>query len=264
MKYQNWFVPVLLLGGSYSSFVGAQEITVMISGGFSAALDQLAPVYQQKSGDTLRIIHGPSMGQSPEAIPHRLESGQTADVVIMVGYALDKLQQAGKMTPASRIELADSRIGAVVRSGTSVPDISTPGALKKTLLEAKSIAYSDSASGQYVQSELFNKLGIADEVHQKAKMVEKTPVASVVAQGKYEIGFQQVSELLPVKGAKFIGPVPDTLQYVTRFAGAVVAKSSHQQHARQLLCYLASAQAKADVEKTGLDALTSTVADCPA
>ncbi|EEI4451195.1 ABC transporter substrate-binding protein [Salmonella enterica] len=246
---------MLLLACNCSVAANAEDITVMISGGFSAALDKLAPHYEAQTGDVIHIIHGPSMGNSPESIPHRLAAGQKADVVIMVGYALDKLQQAGKITPGSRTELADSRIGMVVRSGTAVPDISNVAALKATLLKARSVAYSDSASGRYVQSELFRKLGIENELHNKLDMIEKTPVARVVASGGDEIGFQQVSELLPVKGVEFVGKIPEQVQYVTRFSGAIVAGSIHQEHARQLLRYLASPETQPVVRTTGLDSL---------
>jgi len=251
------FCMALSFAGTFSLSASAEEITVMISGGFSAALDKLAPQYEKATGDTVHIVHGPSMGKSPEAIPNRLASGQPADAVIMVGYALDNLQKAGEIAPASRMELADSRIGMVVKAGESAPDIRSETALKKTLLKAKSIAYSDSASGRYVQSELFNKLGIAQDVQGKAKMIEKIPVASVVAKGEYAVGFQQVSELLPVKGAEFVGRIPEQVQYVTRFAGAVVNKSAHENQARALLRYLASPQAQAIVRETGLDPLTA-------
>ncbi|EBG1930959.1 ABC transporter substrate-binding protein [Salmonella enterica] len=241
---------MLLLACNCSVAANAEDITVMISGGFSAALDKLAPHYEAQTGDVIHIIHGPSMGNSPESIPHRLAAGQKADVVIMVEYALDKLQQAGKITPGSRTELADSRIGMVVRSGTAVPDISNVATLK-----ARSVAYSDSASGRYVQSELFRKLGIENELHNKLDMIEKTPVARVVASGGDEIGFQQVSELLPVKGVEFVGKIPEQVQYVTRFSGAIVAGSVHQEHARQLLRYLASPETQLVVRATGLDSL---------
>ena len=250
------FCMALTFAGTFSLSASAEEITVMISGGFSAALDKLVPGYEKASGDTVRIVHGPSMGKSPEAIPNRLAAGQPADAVIMVGYALDSLQKAGKTAPASRVELADSRIGMVVKAGETAPDIRSEAALKATLLKAKSIAYSDSASGRYVQSELFNKLGIARDVQGKAKMIEKTPVASVVAKGEYAVGFQQVSELLPEKGAEFVGRIPEQVQYVTRFAGAVVNGAAHEAHARALLRYLASPQAQAIVRETGLDSLS--------
>ena len=246
---------MLMLAGSMGAH--AEVMTVMISGGYAAALEKLAPKYEAASGDTVHIVRGPSMGNAPEAIPHRLASGQPADVVIMVGYALEKLQQQRKVTPGSRVELADSRIGMVIRSGKARPDIHTPDALKTTLLKARSIAYSDSASGRYVESELFSKLGVAEQVQRKAKKIEKIPVASVVASGEYEVGFQQVSELLPVKGATFIGRIPEQVQYVTRFAGAIVTGSARQDHARQPLRFLASPSSQAAVRKTGLDPLTT-------
>lgn len=181
----------------------------------------------------------------------------------MVGYALDDLQKQGKVMPGSRIELADSRIGAVVPKGAPVPDISSVAALKQTLLQAKSIAYSDSASGRYVEKELFSKLDIAAQASPKAKMIEKIPVASLVAKGDYAIGFQQVSELLPVSGVTFVGRLPDEVQYVTRFAGAVVADSSAQSQAKQLLCYLASVPAQAEIRRTGMDPLPSNACELP-
>ena len=140
------------------------------------------------------------MGKSPEAIPNRLERGEPADAVIMVGYALDDLIKQGKVIPGSRVELADSRIGMVVRDGAPKPDIGSETALKETLLHARSIAYSDSASGVYIERELFKRLGIEEQVKSKAKMIPKIPVASVVASGDYEMGFQQVSELLAGEG----------------------------------------------------------------
>src|ERR1700741_4311982 len=155
----------------------------MSSDGFTAAYKLLGPKFSAATGNTLDTILGPSMGKSPEAIPNRLHPGEHADVVIMVGYALDDLIKQGKVIPGSRVELADSRIGMVVRDGAPKPDISTVEGLKDVLLHAKSIAYSDSASGVYIQRELFKRLGIEDQVGAKAKMVPKIPVASVVASG---------------------------------------------------------------------------------
>ena len=129
-------------------------------------------------------------------------------------------------------------------------------------MQAKSIAYSDSASGHYVEEQLFDKLGIKADVSNKATMIEKTPVASVVAKGDYALGFQQVSELLPIEDAEFIGRIPDEVQYVTRFAGAVVAASPAQQQSQQLLCYLSSASVQKEVSATGLDPVSVNNAVC--
>ncbi|QGZ64309.1 substrate-binding domain-containing protein [Paraburkholderia acidisoli] len=231
----------------------AAELHVMTSGGFTAAYQALGPTFTQQTGNSLDTILGPSMGKSPQAIPNRLARGEPADVVIMVGYALDGLIKDGKVMPDSRVDLADSRIGMVVRAGAPKPDISTVDALRQTLLHAKSIAYSDSASGVYIKNEMFKKLGIEDQVAPKATMVPRIPVAGVVAKGDYEVGFQQVAELLPVPGVTFVGKVPESLQSVTRYAAGIPVGAKHPQEARALLQFLASPQAQATVEKTGLD-----------
>jgi len=234
----------------------ATELNVMNSGGFTAAYKALTPKYEAATGNTLQTAWGPSMGQSPEAIPNRLARGEPADVVIMVGYALDDLIKAGKVIPDSRVELADSRIGMVVRAGAPKPDISTVDAFRETLLRAKSVAYSDSASGVYIQSQLFRKLGIEEQLRPKAKMVPKIPVGSVVASGEYELGFQQVSELLPVPGVTFVGKIPESLQSVTRYAAGIPVGAKHPQEAKALMEFLASPAAAPDVAKTGLDPIS--------
>jgi molybdate transport system substrate-binding protein len=246
---------LLCTGALLSPAAHAVDLHVMNSGGFTAAYKLLAPKYQASSGNTLTIAYGPSMGQSPEAIPNRLARKEPADVVIMVGYALDKLIAEGKVVRGSRVELADSRIGMVVRAGEPKPDIATEAAFRQTLLDARSIAYSDSASGVYIQNELFSRMGIEPQIKPKATMVPKIPVASVVAKGEYQLGFQQVSELLPVPGVEFVGKIPESLQSVTRYAAGIPVGSQHQQEARQLLRFLSSPDAAADIAGTGLDPL---------
>lgn len=237
------------------SLAQAAELTVMTSGGFTAAYQQLGPKYAAQSGDTLVTVLGPSMGKAPEAIPNRLARGEHADVVIMVGYALDELIRQGKVDPASRVELADSRIGMVVKQGQPKPEIGTPDQLKQTLLAAKSVAYSDSASGVYIKTQLYKKLGIEDRLVGKSTMVERIPVASQVAQGTYELGFQQVAELLPVPGVTLVGKIPESLQSVTRYAAAIPKGAEHPAEAKKLLQYLASPAAQPDVRATGLDSV---------
>jgi molybdate transport system substrate-binding protein len=197
------------------------------------------------------------MGKTPHASPTRPARGEPADAVIMVGYALDELIRQGKVIPGSRVELADSRIGMVVREGAAKPDIGTAEGLRQTLLHAKSIAYSDSASGVYIERELFKKLGIDEQVKPKAKMIPRIPVASVVANGDYEIGFQQVSELLPVKGATYVGKIPEALQSVTRFAAGIPVGAQHPAEAKALLDYLASPDVQPEVKSTGLDSVAA-------
>ncbi|PTT27341.1 substrate-binding domain-containing protein [Pseudomonas sp. HMWF021] len=240
---------------AFSALAHAEQLNVMTSGGFTAAYKILGPKFAAATGNTLDTQLGPSMGKAPEAIPNRLARGEHADVVIMVGYALDDLIKQGKVDPASRVELADSRIGLVVREGAPKPDISSVESLKKTLLDAQSVAYSDSASGVYIEKELFNKLGVEDQLKPKAKMIPKIPVGSVVATGDYQLGFQQVSELLPVPGVTFVGKIPESVQSVTRFAAGIPVGAQHPKEAKALLDYLAAPAAQADVQATGLDSV---------
>ncbi|MGZ9707424.1 substrate-binding domain-containing protein [Pseudomonas sp. GNP013] len=230
----------------------AEQLKVMTSGGFTAAYKLLGPQYAKQSGDTLDTILGPSMGKAPEAIPNRLARGEHADVVIMVGYALDELIKQGKVDPASRVELADSRIGLVVKEGAAKPVINTDADLKAVLSKAKSVAYSDSASGVYVEKELFKKLGMPA----KGTMIERAPVAEQVAKGDYEVGLQQVAELLPVKGVTFVGKLPEDVQSVTRFAAGIPVNAEHKDEAKALLKFLASPEAQPVVQSTGLDSVS--------
>lgn len=235
--------------------VRAEHLDVMNSGGFTAAYLSLKPRYETASGDDLATAWGPSMGQAPEAIPNRLARGEPADVVIMVGYALDKLIAQGVVDPASRTDLADSRIGMAVRLGHALPDISTVQSLREAILKADSIAYSDSASGMYIERELLKKLDLESLVKPKAFMVQKTPVAKLVAEGKYELGFQQVSEILPVSGVTFVARLPEAVQSVTRFAAGIPVGARHPEGARRLIRFLASPQSQDAVVASGLDPL---------
>ena len=251
MKFLSRTLTALALG-ALALTAQAEQLKVMTSGGFTAAYKLLGPQYAKRSGDSLDTILGPSMGKAPEAIPNRLARGEHADVVIMVGYALDDLIKQGKVDPASRVELADSRIGLVVKAGAVKPAIGTDAELKAVLSKAKSVAYSDSASGVYVEKELFKKLGMPA----KGTMIERLPVAEQVAKGDYEVGLQQVAELLPVPGVTYVGKIPEDVQSVTRFAAGIPVNAEHPEQAKALLQYLASPQAQPVVQATGLDSVS--------
>jgi molybdate transport system substrate-binding protein len=197
-------------------------------------------------------VPGPSMGTTNNAIPVRLARGEPDDVLIMVGYALDGLIKDGRAAPGSKVDVALSPIGMSVRAGTPVPDISTVNKLRAVLLAAKSVAYSDSASGVYIQDEMFKKLGIEAEMKGKAHMIPATPVGEIVAKGEAELGFQQVAELLPVPGLTFVSKIPDAVQSVTVYSAGIAAGSKQPEAGRALIAYLASAQAAPVLEKMGL------------
>jgi molybdate transport system substrate-binding protein len=239
----------LLLAGS----AGAAEVRVMISGGLTAAYKELVPEFERLTGNKVLTAYGPSMGTTANAIPIRLERGEPVDVLIMVGYALGDLVKQGKVVADSRVDLTKSLIGIAVKSGAPKPDISSAEALKRALLAAKSIAYSDSASGVYVSTEMFAKLGIADEMKDKARKIPATPVAEIVARGDAEIGFQQISELRPVAGVDIVGPLPSELQKVTVFSAGIATVSKEPDAGKALIKFLASAAASATIVKSGME-----------
>jgi molybdate transport system substrate-binding protein len=197
------------------------------------------------------------MGTTHNAIPVRLDRGEKIDVVIMAAPALDDLIKQGKVRADGRKDLIKSYIGMAVKAGAPKPDISTVDALKKTLLNAKSIAYSDSASGVYLSTELFPKLGILDQIKNKSKKIEADPVGGVVATGEFEIGFQQISELLPVKGIDIVGPLPAGAQKITVFAAGIPTTSTHPEAAKGLIEWLASPAAYAAIKKSGVEPANS-------
>jgi molybdate transport system substrate-binding protein len=236
----------------------AAEIKVMSSGGFTAAYQDLTPMFERTSENTVTTAYGASMGGAPDSIPSRLGRGEPADVVIMASTALDDLIKQGKVVPGSRVDLARSSIGMAVRAGAPKPDISSVDGLKRALLEAKSIAYSASASGVYLSTVMFPRLGIADQIKDKAKRIESERVGTVVARGDAEIGFQQVSELLPIAGIDYVGPLPPEVQQVSIFSAGIAVGAKEPDAARSLIQFLASPAAAPVVTKTGMEAIAET------
>jgi molybdate transport system substrate-binding protein len=238
----------------------AAELHVMISAGFYGVYSELGPAFERASGHHLVTTRGPSMGDSPEAIPTRLARGETADVVIMDGSSADELGKRGLVRADSKVELARSQIGMVVRAGAAKPDIGSVEAFRSALLAAKSIAYSDSGSGTYLSTTLFAKLGVSDQVAGKSRKVRGPPsgepVAAVVARGEAEIGFQQVSELIHVPGVDFVGAIPAELQPGFSFVGAMTNTVRQPEAASALFRFLASPEAAPTILKAGLTPLS--------
>jgi molybdate transport system substrate-binding protein len=256
MRSMGW--SILSLAGLLA-VTGAQaaDIEVWSSGGFAAPYKALASGYEQKTHDHLDIAWGPSMGTTHDAIPVRLARGEQADVLIMVAASLDDLVKQGKVIPSSRVDIAKSYIGLAVKAGAPKPDISTPEALKQALLKAKSIAYSDSASGVYLSTIGFAKLGIADQIAGKSRMIPATPVGEIVARGEAELGFQQLSELQPVKGIDLVGPLPDPIQTVTLYAAGIPVGAKQPAAAKAFIAYLTSPDVAPTVKSFGLEPVTA-------
>lgn len=239
--------------GAVTSLAAAADLHVVSSGGFAAAYKALAPAFEKKTGHKLISGWGPSMGETPQAIPNRLQRGEQIDVVIMVGDSLDKLVAEGKVSKSEHKLLALSRIGLAVKAGAPKPDISSIDAFKRTLLTAHSVVYSDSASGVFLSTKLFKRLGVDQQMAYKGRMIPAEPVGEVIARGDAEVGLQQISELKPVKGIDIIGPIPESAQQITPFSGGVVVGTHQPKAARELLDFLASPEAIAAIKASGLD-----------
>jgi molybdate transport system substrate-binding protein len=259
MKPSSFTALLFTLGAAMMSIPGAAsaaDLHVMISAGFYHVYAELGPAFEKASGHHLVTTRGPSMGDSPESIPTRLARGETADVVILDGEMADTLASRGLVRADSKVTLAHSIIGMVVRAGAAKPDIGSADAFKKALLGAKSIAYSDSGSGTYLSTTMFKKLGIDDQVMPKSRKVRGPPsgepVAAVVARGEAEIGFQQVSELMHVEGVTLVGAIPAELQPGFTFAGVLTRSAKEPEAATALLRFLTSAEAAAVIGKAGL------------
>jgi molybdate transport system substrate-binding protein len=231
------------------------DIIVMTSGAFTAAYLELSPEFERTTRNKL-VTAAATMGTGAAFIPSRLKRGEPADVVIVDDPSLLQLIEDGLVRADSRVELARSSIGIAVRAGTPKPDIRSVDALRNTLLQAKSIAYSASVSGLYVSTELFQRLGIADQVSGKSRRIDVGRVGAVVARGEADIGFQQISELLPIPGIDYVGPLPAELQKTTVFSAGVAASSKNANAARALIRFLASPRAASTITKSGLEPIT--------
>jgi molybdate transport system substrate-binding protein len=229
------------------------EVAVVTSGGLAAAYDALAPRFQDETGIRLVTAYGASTGGAPDSIPARLERGERFDVLIMSQAGLNELTARGLVRADSRVDLASSSIGVAVREGAPLPDIGTPEAFAETLLAAESIGYSASVSGTYVSTELFPRLGVAEQLAPKSRRIVSERVAAVVARGEIGIGFQQVSEILSIEGAAYAGPIPEEYQRVTTFSAGITADAENPDGAQRLMDFLSSAEAAPTIAETGLD-----------
>ena len=225
----------------------------MSSSGFKAAYLELAAEFERTTGHKIVNAWGPSMGGTPQAVPNRIARGKPVDVVIVAGDALDKLIKDGKVVASSRFDLARSLIGAAVRAGAPKPDISSVEAFKRTLANAKSIAYSDSASGVHIETVIYRRLNISDEIRAKSRMIPAEPVGEIVARGDAELGFQQLSELMPIKGIDVLGPIPAEIQKVTVFSAGLAASAQEPEAGAALIKFLAAPTAAPFIKNSGME-----------
>jgi molybdate transport system substrate-binding protein len=226
-------------------------VVVQCTNGIKEAMLELTPAFERASGAKLAVTYG-----STKNIVDELNGGTAADLVVLTSEAIDDLIKQGRVKAGSRVDLATSGIGVAVRKGAPKPDISTPEAFKRTLLAAKKVCYSRAgASGIYFANTVVPKLGIAEEMKTRTVIPEPgTFVGTLLARGEADIGFQQISELMPVPGIDIVGPLPPGLQKMTVFSGGISTNGKAADLASALLQHLSAPAAQPVMKKHGLEA----------
>jgi molybdate transport system substrate-binding protein len=251
--WKNSIVSVLILSVAAVMVIGtttahASEIKMMASIAVKEVVLELIPAFEKSCGHKVTTIWG-----GTEAITKRLSGGEVVDVVLIAAPNIDRLISEGRLAAGSRADVAKSGIGVAVRVGLPKPDISSGEAVKKAVLAAKSVAYSSGPSGFYL-ADLFKKMGIADQIKDKLK---QTPsgfqVGEIVARGEADLGFQQVSELLRLKGIDYLGPLPADIQHVTVFSAGLHTSAMAPEAAEALIKFLTGPEADPIVRKNGMD-----------
>jgi molybdate transport system substrate-binding protein len=243
----------VVMGLLAAGTVHAAEIDALVSTAMKAATDELLPPFERANGHLVRASYGPS-----GALIRRFDAGERADVFLTDSAAIDALIKQGKVV-AGRTDLARTGIGIAVRRGAPRPDVSTPEALKRALLAARSVAHAAPASGSITAAHImgvFERLGIAGEVTPKVKLAAGGPdgrVSVLVSSGVAEMGLQQVSELMSNPEVDVIGMLPPGLQQITLYSAGVTASAREPKAAAALIAALSAPSAAAIFKAKGLD-----------
>ena len=221
------------------------EIKVLSSIATKEAYNVLVPQFERASGQTVSTTWAGTVD-----IVKRMAAGEVHDLIMVSSTEMDELIKQGKVAADSRVDIAKSGIGVAVRAGAPRPDISSGAALKQTLLAAKTVGYTSGPSGVYMAG-LIERMGIAAEIKPKFRSVPSG--GTIVASGECEIGFQQVSELVHIKGIDYIGPLPAEVQRITVFASGVHAGAKNPDGAKALVRFLTAPAADGTIKATGLE-----------
>jgi molybdate transport system substrate-binding protein len=240
-------IPLALAAGH----AGAADIAVVGAGAIEEPFEKLAAEFTKESSHKTHAIFGPVGGMM-----NKLKAGEKADVIVLSSAAMDELDKAGSLVPGSRAELGRATAGIGVRAGAPQPDISTPDALKKTLQGARTIAYTNPAAGGTAgiyMTGLLERLGLTEEVKKKALLqTSGSATAAAVANGAAEIGITFTSELLPNKGVKVIGTMPQSIGLTVAYVAAVSAASTQAEPALALIAYMTRPASRDHFKEAGL------------
>jgi len=233
---------------AFTGAANAAEIKLIASNAVKEAYSQLLPAYEKASSNKVTV----SWGGTADIIK-RVNGGEAADAVIITDVGIDGLIKSGKLTSAGRINVAKSAAGIAIRAGAPKPDISSTDALKKSVLTAKGIVLTPGPSNPFLH-QMFDKMGIGTEA--KAKEMKPAPgeqLTDPVAQGKADLVFSQISELIAVKGIAYAGPLPKGSEIVLTYSVAYPAAAPNAEAAKALMKFLTSPDAMKVLKANGLE-----------
>jgi molybdate transport system substrate-binding protein len=248
----------IALAGALVFAVGAAwaaELNVLVTGSMAQPLREIAEGFARKNGHTANVTPGITT-----TVIATLQAGEKADLIEVTSVGMDQLERERLVAPGSRVPIASALIGIAVREGAPVADVSTPEAVKRVLREARSVAYVNPRFGGQVSVNLktfLDRAGVADEVANKA-VVAFTGEEAVqkAARGEVDIVLAFVSEILPVRGVKWLGPLPAALQVPTDYSAAIGTGSAHPELARALLDDIRSETGRRIIRDAGLEPVT--------
>lgn len=246
-----WLVLVVAAASEGVDRAQAAEIKLLSAGAVRAVVEGVSDAFREQTGHTVTTTFG-TVG----VVRQKLMAGAPADVVIMTDAAVDEAARQGAVSGGTRTDIARAGIGVGVREGAPLPDISTPEAFKQALLSAKSVVYVDPAQGATSGihfASVLQRLGIADAVKAKTLLWPGGYAAEAVAKGQAELVVHQISEILPVKGVKLVGPLPTELQKITVYSAGLATGSAAPDAARAYITFLTSPPVKAKFAAAGLD-----------
>ncbi len=245
-------VAVAAGGLMVSAAVGhAAELKVFTSVALTQALNELAPIFEQNTGNKLNISYDLAAVQKK-----RVLDGERADVIILTRAMMEDLAKQNKLASPNIVNVAGTPVALAARAGVAKPDISTADAFKQTLLSAKSISYADPAKGGLsgvVAGKAIERLGIAEQMKAKTTLVPGAQSPDLVAKGEVELGIAQASEIVPVAGVQLIGPLPGELGSMTLFTGGVGADTASADAAKTLIEFLTGTEAAPHFKSKGFE-----------
>ena len=247
-----------LIAGSISLWLAGSastaEVKVLTAGAFKQVVLALVPDFEKQTGHKVIVDNDTAGG-----LQKRIEAGEAFDVAVITPKVIDELIGKGKIAAGGKTNLASVGVGVVVKEGAPKPDISTVEAFKRALINAKSVAYIDPASGGssgiYIDK-LLDRLGIADQVRPKAKLKKGGHVADLIVSGEAELGLHQISEIVPVKGAALVGPLPKDIQNTTTYAAGISVTAKDKAAAESLVRMFSGPAAAAVLKSKGMDPAT--------